>query len=241
MVSDFSSPGSLQAESLPDSDAAGQRTDHKDDCGDFPASFCDELTRLFRWRRDVRHFRTDPVPESILSELLDLACLAPSVGNSQPWRFVRVDDTARRQAVRDSFTRSNQAAAGDYEGEQQDRYLRLKLQGMDQAPVHLAVFCVADPDQGHGLGRRSMPETLQYSTVAAIHTLWLAARARNIGLGWVSILEPERMNSLLEVPEDWRFVAWLCLGYPQIHDETPELVRKGWQDRDAACRAVLQR
>ena len=100
----------------------------------------DVLDRLFRWRRDVRHFRSDPVDATLLARLVETACLAPSVGHSQPWRFVSVEDAGRRAAVREDFLRCNRAALADYEDERAALYARLKLEGLDQAPVQLAVF-----------------------------------------------------------------------------------------------------
>lgn len=208
---------------------------------DFDAGFRDRLRDLLAWRRDVRRFRSEPVPEAELEALLDLACLAPSVGNSQPWRFVRVDDPGRRAAVVENFRRSNAEALGDYEGARRRLYAGLKLSGLQEAPIHLAVFADEATESGAGLGRRSMPETLRYSAVLAVHTLWLAARARGLGLGWVSILDPEELTACLEVPAGWRLIAYLCLGYPVEEHQDPELERQGWQGRDAACRQVLRR
>jgi 5,6-dimethylbenzimidazole synthase len=207
----------------------------------FDAAFAQKLDQLFRWRRDVRHFRADPVDGAVLARLMEAACLAPSVGHSQPWRFATVDDPARRAAVRDNFLHCNRAALADYEGERAALYARLKLEGLDQAPVHLAVFADEATEAGHGLGRKTMPEMLAYSAVMAVHTLWLAARAQGIGMGWVSILDPARVKEILEVPESWSLVAYLCLGYPQREDDTPELLREGWQDTDPAARSVLAR
>ena len=207
----------------------------------FDAAFRDRLSALLAWRRDVRRFRPDPVPESELETLLDLACLAPSVGNSQPWRFVRVEDPERRTAVIENFRRCNEEALGDYRRARRQRYAALKLSGLQEAPVHLAVFADEGTAAGAGLGRRTMPETLRYSAALAVHTLWLAARARGLGLGWVSILDPEELAESLEVPSGWTLIAYLCLGYPVEEHPDPELERHGWQGRDAACRKVLLR
>jgi len=198
----------------------------------FGAEFQGELETLLAWRRDVRRFRRDPLPAGLLEHLLGLAELAPSVGLSQPWRFVRVASPEARAKIRANFTVANAEALGDYAGERAALYARLKLSGLDDAPEQLAVFAEADPGQGHGLGRRTMPETLQYSTVCAVHTLWLAARAAGVGLGWVSILDPETLSRDLAVPESWRFVAYLCLGYPEEEHDDPELARRGWEQRD---------
>lgn len=200
----------------------------------FDDAFQDQLTELFRWRRDVRHFSREPLPPGLLAELLAVAALAPSVGLSQPWRFVQVDDPARRAAIRADFATCNAAALTQQAADHAALYARLKLAGLDDAPCHLAVFAEPDPTQGYGLGRATMPETTAYSAVLAIHTLWLAARAKGLGLGWVSILHPQTVSAVLDVPAGWHFIAYLCLGYPQeVHDQ-PALERLGWECRQPA-------
>lgn len=202
----------------------------------FGPDFRAELETLFRWRRDVRHFRTDPVPPALLDQLLDLAELAPSVGLSQPWRFVTVDAPARRAAIRANFARSNAAALQGQASERGALYARLKLAGLDRAPCQLALFCLPDPAQGHGLGRATMPETLAYSAVMALHGLWLAARAAGLGLGWVSILDPPAVHAALEVPAGWRLIGYFCLGWPEAETAIPELERLGWESRQTTPR-----
>lgn len=204
---------------------------------DFTAAFRD----LVLWRRDVRRFRTDPVPEALVARLIGLACHAPSVGNCQPWRFVLVADPARRESVRASFRRANQSALEGYNGETRALYARLKLEGLEAAPVQLAVFADEATERGAGLGRQTMPEMLRYSVVGAVHTLWLAARAEGIGVGWVSILEPDVVTETLDVPADWTLVAYLCLGWPVEEHLDPELERAGWQARAADGDLVLRR
>ncbi|MEK9722740.1 MAG: 5,6-dimethylbenzimidazole synthase [Rhodospirillaceae bacterium] len=216
----------------------------RDDSGGppvFDAAFQDQLDSLFRWRRDVRRFRTEPVPADLLDALIGQAALAPSVGNAQPWRFVKVADDDRRAAIRANFEAANADALGDYAGERAKLYATLKLDGLDTAPVHLAVFSDTQTPHGHGLGARTMPETLAYSVVGAIQTLWLAARSRGVGLGWVSILDPDGVRDALDVPDAWRFIAYLCLGYPKEEHEDPELQRHGWQDRVDVADFVLER
>ncbi len=207
----------------------------------FDADFQERLTDLFRWRRDVRRFRSVPVPDAVLDHLLQLASLAPSVGNSQPWRFVKVEDALRRKGVRDIFEVANADALNDYAGERAKLYARLKLDGLDQAPVQLAAFVDKDTDIGQGLGRKTMPETLHYSVVAAINILWLAARAHGVGVGWVSIIDPDAVVDLLDVPDDWALVAYLCVGYPQEEHLDPELERAGWQERIDMSHFVFKR
>ena len=120
-------------------------------------------------------------------------------------------------------------------------YARLKLAGLDDAPCQIAVFADRSTAQGAGLGRLTMPETLDYSVVNAIHTLWLAARAEGIGVGWVSILDPKRIAAILDVPADWIFIGHLCVGYPQASDDRPALERAGWERRHAPASTVLYR
>jgi 5,6-dimethylbenzimidazole synthase len=207
----------------------------------FDPAFRARLRELLMWRRDVRRFRRDPLPEGTVERLIGVACLAPSVGLSQPWRFVLVDAPARRQAVRELFAACNAAALADYGDEPARRYAALKLAGLDDAPVHLAVFADRGTTQGHGLGRRTMPEMIEYSAVAAVHTLWLAARTEEVGVGWVSILEPDRVPAMLDVPASWRLIAYLCLGYPERDDTVPALERAGWEQRRDPSSFILRR
>ena len=207
----------------------------------FDATFQASLLELFKWRRDVRRFRSEPVPPALLRDLLETACLAPSVGLSQPWRFVTVGNAARRAAVRASFEACNADALAHQEAGRAPLYARLKLAGLDECPCQLAVFVEPDPDQGHGLGRRTMPETAAYSAVMAAHTLWLAARAAGLGLGWVSVLDPAAVAAALDVPARWTLVGYFCLGYPQAAADAPELERAGWEHRRTAAAAIIRR
>lgn len=197
----------------------------------FDAPFRERLTDLFRWRRDVRRFRDAPLDEDIVDELLGLACLAPSVGNSQPWRFMKVKGASARAAVRASFEYCNRRALESYEGERARLYATLKLSGLDRAPVQIAVFADENPAEGSGLGRATMPETLGYSAAMAIHTFWIAARARGVGVGWVSILNPDEVSRALDAPPGWKLIAYLCVGWPEEEHADPELERHGWQPR----------
>lgn len=208
----------------------------------FDAPFREKLHALLRWRRDVRHFRSAPLPPGLLDRLLDEAALAPSVGLSEPWRWVVVEDSTRRAAIINNFRTANAAALAVQEAAGRgENYAKLKLAGLVEAPVHLAVFADSDPVQGGGLGRRTMPETLDYSVAMAIHTLWLVARAHGIGLGWVSILNPDAVNAALDVPADWHLIGYLCLGYPAEDADMPELQREGWEHRRPAARTRIRR
>ncbi|MGY4625735.1 5,6-dimethylbenzimidazole synthase [Bradyrhizobium sp. USDA 4486] len=208
---------------------------------EFDDTFRRQLHELFVWRRDVRRFRSDPLPERAIDRLIETACLSPSVGLSQPWRFVVVDDAARRRAVIDDFKACNADALGAYAGERAARYATLKLSGLEEAPGQLAVFADKASDIGHGLGRATMPEATEYSVVAAITAMWLAARAEGIGLGWVSILNPARMHAILDVPDTWKFIAYLCVGYPEAECDQPELEQAKWEHRRSADEFTVRR
>ena len=207
----------------------------------FDDAFRLRLRDLFVWRRDVRRFRSEPLPAGTLERLIEVACLSPSVGLSQPWRFVVVDDPGRRQAVLDEFRTCNTDALKSYSGELAARYAELKLAGLGEAPCQFAAFADPATEVGHRLGRRTMPEMAEYSVVTALCMMWLAARAEGIGMGWVSILEPLRMNEILEVPNAWRFIGYFCLGYPRIESDQPELERAGWEQRRAPEAHILHR
>lgn len=198
---------------------------------EFGPDLRDGLDRLFRWRRDVRRFRRDPVDPALVQHLLDQAALAPSVGLSQPWRWVLVESAGTRARVRSNFAATNADALTRYDGDRRDAYAALKLAGLDTAPVHLAVFCDDETGRGHGLGAVTMPEMRRYSCVCAVYQLWLAARVEGLGLGWVSILDPARLTRDLDVPASWHFIAYLCLGLPEETHEDPELERAGWETR----------
>jgi len=208
---------------------------------EFGEGFRAKFAELLIWRRDVRHFLGTPLPDGLIERLLALACLAPSVGLSQPWRFVLVESAGRRRAIRENFAAANAAALAAYHGERAAHYARLKLAGLDAAPTHLAVFAEPDPPQGASLGRRTMPETVAYSAVTAIHTLWLAARAEGIGMGWVSILDPEPVNRDLDVPAHWRFIGYFCIGYPAEAQDVPELEQRCWEKRAEAASMIFRR
>ncbi len=204
----------------------------------FDAAFQDRLETLIAWRRDVRRFSKRPVPSGLIDHLLDLAQLAPSVGNSQPWRWVQVESAEKRAEIRANFLACNAEALAAQSDGRAEVYATLKLEGMDRAPLQFAIFCDIETTQGHGLGRHTMPEMLEYSTVAMITTFWLAARAAGLGVGWVSILDPGRVAATLVVPDSWKLVAYLCIGWPEEEHLDPELERFGWQARDTAGRRV---
>lgn len=200
----------------------------------FSDEFRAGLADLMRWRRDVRRFRRKPVEAALLQRCLDTFSLAPSVGLSEPWRICRVtSDTARAQAIA-NFKAANAKALQGYDGDKATLYASLKLSGMEDAPEHLAIYCDDATPKGSGLGAASMPEMRRYSVVSAITMMWLTARSLGLGIGWVSILDPARLNRDLAIPEDWSLVAYLCLGWPEEDSLTPELETRGWETRATA-------
>jgi len=198
---------------------------------EFDDSFREQFEMLLKWRRDVRRFKSDAVDNDLLARLLALGDYAPSVGLSQPWRFVNIEAPEKREAVIASFERCNAQALQGYDGDDRKLYVSLKLEGLREAPVQFAVFCDEVTAKGKGLGRQTMPEMLHYSVVTAVHTFWLAARAHGLGVGWVSILEPDVIRDIAGAPAEWTLVAYLCVGWPKQESSQPELERAGWERR----------
>jgi 5,6-dimethylbenzimidazole synthase len=207
----------------------------------FDSTFQEQLELLLKWRRDVRRFRRDPIDETLISHMFDLAQLAPSVGNSQPWRWVRVESAACRATIRENFETCNADALADFKGSRATAYAKLKLEGLEAAPLQLAVFCDEATVQGHGLGQKSMPEMLSYSVAGMLAILWLCARSQGLGMGWVSILDPAKVAATLDVPSTWQLVGYLCIGWPVEEHLDPELERHRWQERQDESRHVLIR
>lgn len=188
--------------------------------------------RVINERRDVRRgYLPEPLPEELLNRLLTAAHNAPSVGLMQPSRFIVIRSREVRSRVHAAFQEANKLASTLYEGERRGQYAELKLEGILDAPQNLCVLCDPQSDQGHGLGRQSVPETAVYSTVCAVQNLWLAARAEGVGVGWVSILSPDALRSILNIPPHIVPVAYLCLGYVEAFGDGPELERLGWEQR----------
>jgi 5,6-dimethylbenzimidazole synthase len=192
----------------------------------------DALYRVIRARRDVRHFRPDPVPPPVLARILEAAHLAPSVGFMQPWNFILITSEEVRGQVRRSFEERNRAELAKVPtAERAELYRGLKLEGILEAPLNLAVTCDRRRDAPFVLGRGPLPDADLFSTCLAVQNLWLAARAESVGVGWVSILDMEGTASLLGVPEGVRLVAYLCVGYPAEFRARPMLEEVGWKAR----------
>jgi 5,6-dimethylbenzimidazole synthase len=183
-------------------------------------------------RRDVRsQFVAEPLPDAVLSRILDAAHHAPSVGLMQPWEFIVIADVGIRRAMREQFDVANRQAADAYAGDRRDLYDRLKLEAIVESAVNVCVTCDPTGARGHGLGRQTMPETATYSTVCAIQNLWLAARAEGVGVGWISILDLDAIRRILAIPPHLVVVGYLCLGYVSAFEAEPELATRGWECR----------
>ncbi len=183
-------------------------------------------------RRDVRgQFRPDPVPDDLLLRLLDAAHHAPSVGFQQPWDFVVVRDPTIKDQVHGLFARANAEAAEMFEGDRRETYKSLKLEGIREAPVNLAVTCDRSRAGPVVIGRTHQPMMDLYSSVCAVQNLWLAARAEGLGVGWVSIVDAEALKAVLGIPANIEIVAYLCLGWVSGFHARPELEAAGWRRR----------
>ena len=188
--------------------------------------------RAIHERRDVRsRFVSAPLPDDVLSRILDAAHHAPSVGLMQPWEFIVITDADVRRDVREQFHEANRRAADAYTGDRRDLYDRLKLEAIVDSAVNLCVTCDPTVARGHGLGRQTAPETAVYSAVCAIQNCWLAARAEGVGVGWVSILDADAIHRILSIPAHIIIVGYLCLGYVSHFDAEPELATQGWERR----------
>ena len=184
--------------------------------------------RAIAERRDMRHFRPDPVDPALLQRLLWAAHHAPSVGFMQPWRFIRVTDRALREQMHALVETERQATAQAL-GERQDDFMRLKVEGLLDAG-EVVVVALADEREKHIFGRRTLPEMDLASVACAIQNMWLAARAEGIGLGWVSIFDPVELARLLGMPAGARPVAILCIGHVEAFYPRPMLEMEQWAE-----------
>jgi 5,6-dimethylbenzimidazole synthase len=196
---------------------------------DFTPLEIDAVYRVMALRRDMRHFLPDPLEEALLARLLTAAHLAPSVGFMQPWRFVRVRDRALRERIHTLVEEERLATARALE-EREDEFMRLKVEGIRECAELLVVALTADRE-GHIFGRRTMPDMDLASVACAIQNLWLAARAENVGMGWVSLFDPEKLRELLRMPAGCRPVAVLCLGHVPAFYAQPMLAQCDWAQR----------
>ncbi|MBM3423219.1 5,6-dimethylbenzimidazole synthase [Chlorobium limicola] len=192
----------------------------------------DALYKVIYSRRDVRgQYLPDPVPDEVVGRLLDAAHHAPSVGFMQPWDFIVVRDPATRQEIKEGFEIAHREAAEQFKAEKRKQYCGFKLEGIMESPLGICVTCDRSRSGDVVIGRTANPEMDLYSSVCAVQNLWLAARAENLGVGWVSIIHHDHVRRVLGIPEHIVPVAWLCVGYVSFFHETPELEQAGWLPR----------
>ncbi|MCP1726325.1 5,6-dimethylbenzimidazole synthase [Natronospira proteinivora] len=187
--------------------------------------------RVIAERRDMRHFLPDPVSEDCLARVLSAAHQAPSVGLMQPWRFIRVTDRAVREGIGGVVEAERQRTA-EALGEDGSAFMRLKVEGIQECG-ELLVVVLPDKREQHVFGRRTMPEMDLASAACAIQNLWLAARAEGLGMGWVSLFEPDALARLLALPAGASPIAVLCLGHVEAFYERPMLEQEGWTRAEA--------
>lgn len=198
------------------------------------------LEEILMHRRDVRgnHFLNTPIPQEAIDMILQAALAAPSVGFSQPWEFVLIRDQKTKQAVKETFSEETAYAATQFKDQKQKEYIKLKLEGILESPLNIAVFYT--PKDGPVLGQTSMPDMGKYSVVCAIQNMWLMARSLNIGMGWVSILDPEKVKQVLKAPEKNQLIGYLCFGYTDMFYNQPELELRKWDRKKLQKEVVIQ-
>lgn len=200
----------------------------------------DHLARVVAGRRDIRRYRPDPVPEELVRRVIEAGHLGPSVGHSQPWRFVVVTDPALRDraaAMADGL-RLEQAAG--FEADRAQRLLDLKLEGLREAPLGIVVACDRRTPAAGVLGRATFPDADLWSCACAIENMWLTARAHGLGMGWVTLFRPAELARLLELPPGVETLGWLCLGWPDERPPEPGLQRAAWSRRLPLDEVILQ-
>jgi 5,6-dimethylbenzimidazole synthase len=198
----------------------------------FSATEREVIYRLIRSRRDVRQFAPDPIPPEALVRILEAAHHAPSVGFMQPWNFILITSPHLRAQVKALFEEINEGEAHRVaDHARQQLYRSLKLEGLQEAPLNIAVTCDRRRGKPFVLGRMPVPDTDIYSTCLAIQNMWLAACAEGIGIGWVSILDYGKVERLLGLPEGVQLIAYLCMGFPREFRARPMLEEVGWRSR----------
>jgi 5,6-dimethylbenzimidazole synthase len=198
---------------------------------EFPSEWRRGVYQAIALRRDIRAFRPDPVDPRTLARILSAAHQAGSVGFSQPWNFIVIDDLEVRRRIRDHVESERQLAADGFDEGRKAQYLSLKLEGILDAPLNICVTCDRTRFGPAIIGRNTVKDSDIYSTCIAIQNLWLAARAEGIGVGWVSILKSEVIQRILSIPDHVSVVGYMCIGYPVEFAERPLLETVGWLPR----------
>ncbi len=196
-----------------------------------PPATRDALHEVVDARRDVRRYRPDPVPDEVLRRVLTAGHHGPSVGHSQPWRFVVVTDATLRDRAALLADRERIRQADLLDPDAARRLLDLQLEGIREAPLGLVVCCDRRTAAAGVLGRATFPDADLWSCACAIENIWLAARAEGLGMGWVTLFEPAQLARLLDLPDGVVTLGWLCLGWPDERPPEPGLVRAGWSRR----------
>ena len=197
--------------------------------GDFTAEEIAAVYRVMAMRRDIRHFLPDPLDDELVRRLLTAAHMAPSVGLMQPWRFIRIRDRQLRTKIH-ALVESERLKTAQALGEREDEFMRLKVEGILECG-ELLVAALGHGREAHIFGRRTMPDMDLASVACAIQNIWLAARAEHVGMGWVSLFDPEALRQLVRMPEGSRPVAILCLGYVAAFYPRPMLEEVDWAHR----------
>lgn len=197
----------------------------------FTSEDIETLEQIILARRDVRgnRFIDTPITQEDLDKILFAGVNAPSVGFSQPWEFVVIKNLEIRNKIKNSFFEENEKAKALFEGKKADAYTQLKLEGIVESALNIAVFY--KPSEHPILGQTTMKEAGVYSVVCAIQNMWLMARALNVGLGWVSILNATKVKTILNAPINRQLIGYLCLGHVDKFYENPELERLQWEKR----------
>ncbi|MCU1668245.1 MAG: cobT [Blastococcus sp.] len=182
-------------------------------------------------RRDIRRYRADPIPAELLRGVLAAGHSAPSVGHSQPWRFIVVTEQGTRDRAAVLADRERLRQADLLTPDRRARLLDLQLEGIREAPVGVVVACDRRAPATGVLGRATFPDTDMWSCACAIQNIWLAARAAGLGMGWVTLFQPADLAALLNLPDGVETLGWLCLGWPDERPPEPGLERHGWSQR----------
>jgi len=192
----------------------------------------DAVYKVIHSRRDVRKdFIAKPIPEEVIKRILLAAHHAPSVGFMQPWDFILVQQAATKQKIKAGFDQAHALSAEMFDDQKKAKYQSFKLEGILEAPLGICVTCDRTRNGPVVIGRTIKPEMDLYSAVCAIQNLWLAARAENLGLGWVSIIHDEVLRETLGIPEHIDIMGYLCIGYVSEFSDKPELEKYGWLPR----------
>jgi len=185
--------------------------------------------RVIHERRDMRHFRPEPIDKSVLLRLLSAAHEAPSVGLMQPWRVIRITDSTVRADIK-QLVEDERLVTAKALAEREDEFMQLKVEGINDC-AELLVMSLSDQREQHVFGRRTMPEMDLASVACAIQNMWLAARAEGLGMGWVSLFDPDKLATLLNLPSGAKPVAILCLGHVEAFYPNPMLEMQAWRQR----------